>query len=75
MAEIADLGNLEVLVDVDEVDIGKIQVGQEAAISVDAFPDKSYQGVVREIASMTSSRREVGITYRVKARIIIRTKR
>ena len=70
MAEIADLGNLEVLVDVDEVDIGKIQVGQEAAISVDAFPDKSYQGVVREIASMTSSRREVGITYRVKARII-----
>ena len=70
MAEIADLGNLEVLVDVDEVDIGKIQVGQEAAISVDAFPDKSYQGVVREIASMTSSRREVGITYRVKAHII-----
>jgi HlyD family secretion protein len=70
MAEIADLGNLEVMVDVDEVDIGRIRVGQEAAISVDAFPDKSYQGVVKEIASMTSSRREVGITYRVKARII-----
>ena len=69
MAEIADLGNLEVIVDVDEVDIGKIQVGQQAAISVDAFPDKSYQGVVKEIAFMTSSRREVGITYRVKARI------
>jgi|GEM_PF-1661356 HlyD family secretion protein len=69
MAEIADLGNLEVMVDVDEVDIGRIRVGQQAAISVDAFPDKSYQGVVKEIASMTSSRREVGITYRVKARI------
>jgi len=69
MAEIADLSNLEVIVDVDEVDIGKIQVGQHAAISVDAFPDKSYQGVVKEIAFMTSSRREVGITYRVKARI------
>ena len=69
MAEIADLSNLEVIVDVDEVDIGKIQVGQYAAISVDAFPDKSYQGVVKEIAFMTSSRREVGITYRVKARI------
>ncbi len=70
MAEIADLGNLEVMVDVDEVDIGRIRVGQEAAIAVDAFPEKSYQGVVKEIASMTSSRREVGITYRVKARII-----
>ncbi|MBP1722008.1 MAG: transporter, partial [Deltaproteobacteria bacterium] len=69
MAEIADLGDLEVIVDVDEVDIGKIQVGQQAAISVDAFPEKSYQGVVKEIAFMTSSRREVGITYRVKARI------
>lgn len=69
MAEIADLGSLEVIVDVDEVDIGKIQVGQPATISVDAFPDTSYQGIVREIASMTSSRREVGITYRVKARI------
>jgi RND family efflux transporter MFP subunit len=69
MAEIADLGDLEVIVDVDEVDIGKILVGQQAAISVDAFPDKSYQGVVKEIAFMTSSRREVGITYRVKARI------
>jgi HlyD family secretion protein len=69
MAEIADLGNLEVMVDVDEVDIGKIQVGQQAVIAVDAFPDKSYQGVVKEIASTTSSRREVGITYRVKARI------
>ncbi len=69
MAEIADLGSLEVIVDVDDVDIGKIQVGQPATISVDAFPDTSYQGIVREIASMTSSRREVGITYRVKARI------
>jgi RND family efflux transporter MFP subunit len=70
MAEIADLSNLEVIVDVDEVDIGKIQVGQPAAITVDAFPDASFQGVVEEIAFMTSSRREVGITYRVKARII-----
>lgn len=70
MAEIADLNDLEVIVDVDEIDIGKIRVGQQAAISVDAFPDKMYQGVVKDIASMTSSRREVGITYRVKARII-----
>lgn len=69
MAEIADLSNLEVIADVDEIDIGKIQVDQPAAISVDAFPDKSYQGVVKEIAFITSSRREVGITYRVRVRI------
>ncbi len=69
IAEIADLNDLEVYVDVDEVDIGKVKVGQEAIISVDAFPDKVFKGVVKEIATMTSSRREVGITYRVKAHI------
>ena len=69
IAEIADLNDLEVYVDVDEVDIGKVKVGQEAIISVDAFPDKAFKGVVKEIALMTSSRREVGITYRVKAHI------
>ena len=69
IAEIADLNDLEVYVDVDEVDIGKVKVGQEAIISVDAFPDKVFRGVVKEIALMTSSRREVGITYRVKAHI------
>ena len=69
IAEIADLNDLEVRVDVDEVDIGKVKVGQEAIISVDAYPDKVFKGVVKEIAIMTSSRREVGITYRVKAHI------
>lgn len=67
MAEIADLSELEVTVDVDEVDIARIQVGQQTAIAVDAFPDRDYKGVVKEIALMTSGRREVGITYRVKA--------
>lgn len=69
IAEIADLSDLEVHVDVDEVDIGKIKVGQKATISVDAFPDKRFKGVVKEIASMTSSRREIGIAYRVKVHI------
>ncbi|MCK5256880.1 MAG: efflux RND transporter periplasmic adaptor subunit, partial [Deltaproteobacteria bacterium] len=69
MAEIADFSNLEVHVDVDEVDIGKIKVGQETVISVDAYPDKTVKGVVEEIALMTSGRREIGITYRVKAQI------
>ena len=69
IAEIADLNDLEVRVDVDEVDIGKVKVSQEAIISVDAYPDKVFKGVVKEIATMTSSRREVGITYRVKAHI------
>jgi HlyD family secretion protein len=69
IAEIADLNNLEVYVDVDEVDISKVHVEQEALITVDAYPDKTFKGVVREIASATVGRRDVGITYRVKVHI------
>lgn len=69
IVEIADLNDLEVRVDVDEVDIGKVKVGQEATISVDAFPDKRFRGGVKEIALMASGRREIGITYQVKVHI------
>ncbi len=69
MAEIADLTDLEVHADIDEVDISKVFVGQEAVITVDAYPEKTFKGLVREIASVTMSRRDVGITYRVKVHI------
>jgi HlyD family secretion protein len=69
MAEIADLNDLEVQTDVDEVDMSNVHVGQEARITVDAYPDKTYKGTVREIAATTLSRRDVGITYRVKVHI------
>jgi HlyD family secretion protein len=69
MAEIADLTDLEVQADIDEVDISKVFVGQEAIITVDAYPEKTFKGIVKEIASVTMSRRDVGITYRVKVHI------
>lgn len=69
IAEIADLSNLEVYADVDEVDISKIHLEQEALITVDAYPSKTFKGVVRAIASSTVGRRDVGITYRVKVHI------
>jgi len=69
IAEIADLSNLEVYADVDEVDISKVHLDQEALITVDAYPSKTFKGVVREIASATVGRRDVGITYRVKVHI------
>ena len=46
-----------------------MHVEQEALITVDAYPDKTFKGVVREIASATVGRRDVGITYRVKVHI------
>jgi multidrug efflux pump subunit AcrA (membrane-fusion protein) len=46
---IIDLGRLQVDAYVDETDIGKVHVGQEATFSVDAFPDKEFGGKVTAI--------------------------
>lgn len=44
-----DLVKLEVTVFVDETDIGQIQTGQKAVFTVDAYSDKFFSGVVRDI--------------------------
>ena len=33
---------MEVQVDVDEADVGKVQEGQTASFSVDAYPDRKF---------------------------------
>jgi len=44
-----DLGKLEVTVFVDETDIGRVKIGQKAVFTVDAYADKFFDGVVRDI--------------------------
>lgn len=46
---IIDLGKLEVNAYVDETDVGKIVVGQEALFTVDTFPDMDFTGKVTAI--------------------------
>ncbi len=48
---VADLSVMEVEVEVDETDIVKVKVGQEAEVSVDAFPDIKIKGKVSEVGS------------------------
>lgn len=47
---IADLTALELTVNVSEVDIGKVYVGQPAQILLDAYPDRTFSGSVGRIA-------------------------
>ena len=44
-----DLERLEVAAYVDEVDVGRIRVGQRATFSVDAFPGEEFTGTVTAI--------------------------
>jgi macrolide-specific efflux system membrane fusion protein len=46
---IIDLHRLEVNAYVDETDVGKITVGQEALFTVDTFPDRDFKGKVTAI--------------------------
>ncbi|MFV1988326.1 MAG: efflux RND transporter periplasmic adaptor subunit [Gemmatimonadota bacterium] len=44
-----DLAELEILASVDESDIGQIHDGQEARFTVQAYPDESFAGTVRQV--------------------------
>jgi multidrug efflux pump subunit AcrA (membrane-fusion protein) len=46
---IIDLSRLEVDTYVDETDIGKVKVGQEATFTVASYPDKDFKGQVMAI--------------------------
>jgi HlyD family secretion protein len=43
-----------VLATIDEVDVGKLRIGQLVTISVDAFPGEKFKGAVRRISPIVS---------------------
>jgi HlyD family secretion protein len=48
---IADMSQLEAEVEVDETDIPTVVVGQQARVTIDAVPDRSFRGHVTEIGN------------------------
>ena len=44
-----DLTKMQVQADVDQSDIGRVQVGQLARFSVDAYPDEEFRGRIAQI--------------------------
>lgn len=44
-----DLKRMEVQVDIDEADVGKVKSGQKATFSVDAYPDRRFPAVIRNV--------------------------
>ncbi len=65
---IIDLDRLELWAYVDETDIGRIQVGQETSFSVDAYPDRSFEGRVTAIYPRAEIRDNV-VDYVVVVRL------
>jgi HlyD family secretion protein len=49
LLQMADLSTVQVSALVDETDIGKVQPGMETTITVDAYPNRPFQGSVLKI--------------------------
>jgi HlyD family secretion protein len=44
-----DLSKMQVLTTVDESDIGRVSIGQEATFTVDAYTDETFTGIISQI--------------------------
>ena len=60
VATLPDLSSLISKTYVNEIDISKVEKGQEVKIKVDAFPDKSYTGDVTEVANIGQELKNTG---------------
>ena len=58
-----DLRKMELQVDVDEADVGKVATGQKAHFSVDAFPDRKFPAEIRDIRYASETLQGV-VTYK-----------
>ena len=44
-----DLTDMQVETSIDESDIGRVRVGQQATFTVDSYPNRTFEGAVRQI--------------------------
>lgn len=62
---IVDLNTLEVVADVNEGSIGQLREGQPAEVTVDAFPNRKWRGLLRQIIP-TADRAKAIVQVKVK---------
>lgn len=66
---IADTSKLKLTVDVAEIDVPQIQIGQEAEIKLDALQDQIFHGIVEHIAPTNSQDKQDVVSYPVTIRL------
>jgi HlyD family secretion protein len=72
---VADMSVVEAVMEVDETDIPSVKVGQHATVTVDAYPNKTFNGMVTEVASSPIKRNGVSagateaVNFEVKIQI------
>lgn len=66
--ELTDTDSMEVVLEMDEIDIGSIWVGQTTIITLEAWPDEELQGEVAVIAPSASAQSDI-VTYQVHVKL------
>lgn len=59
-----DLTNMQVVADVDEADIGDVKEGERVTFTVDAYPDDTFEGEVKQVHQEATTTNNV-VTYEV----------
>ena len=59
-----DLTNMQVVADVDEADIGDVKEGERVSFTVDAYPDDTFEGTVKQVRQEATTTNNV-VTYEV----------
>jgi RND family efflux transporter MFP subunit len=63
---IADVSEFKFAAQVDEVDFGKIELGQKAKVYLDAFPDETFEGTVSYISKAGVRTATGGVTIPIE---------
>lgn len=59
-----DLTNMQVVANVDEADIGDVKEGERVSFTVDAYPDDTFEGTVKQVRQEATTTNNV-VTYEV----------
>jgi len=59
-----DLTDMQVIANVDEADIGNVRDGQRVSFTVDAYPDDTFEGTVKQVRQNATTTNNV-VTYEV----------
>jgi HlyD family secretion protein len=76
---ISDMGEVEAVMMVDETSVPQVKIGQKAALAIDAYPNRKFEGTVTEVGSspisktdpdlLTLTANSEAINFKVKIRL------
>jgi HlyD family secretion protein len=55
---ISDMATVEAVLMVDETDVPNVQVGQKAVLSIEAYPDRAFEGLVTQVENSPIARND-----------------